>query len=187
MGFEPVYDESVFERRRYVAGSPEVRAAALRQAWSDPSIAGVIGVRGGYGSAQLLPLLDADEARHARKPFIGYSDLTAVLTFLATVAGLVAFHGPTLVGRLARGEEGYDRRSFLAAVSSREPMGELAPAGLHTIRRGEAAGMLLGGTVTQLLASLCTPFAFCRRQPATSCFSTRSASVPTAWTAWSRS
>jgi len=160
LGFEPVYDSSVFERRRYVAGSPEVRAAALRQAWCDPSIAGVIGIRGGYGSAQLLPLLDADEARRARKPFIGYSDLTAVLTFLTSGAGLVAFHGPTLVGRLARGEDGYDRRTLLAAVSSRDALGELAPAGLHTVRRGEATGMLLGGTVTQLLASLCTSCAF---------------------------
>jgi muramoyltetrapeptide carboxypeptidase len=39
-------------------------------------------------------------------------------------------------------------------------MGELAPAGLETVRRGAVAGPLLGGTVTQLLASLGTPFAF---------------------------
>ncbi len=47
----------------YVAGPPEVRAAAIRAAWRDPSIAGVIAVRGGYGSAQVLPLLDPAEAR----------------------------------------------------------------------------------------------------------------------------
>src|SRR5471030_1947540 len=58
LGFEPVYDESVFTRQRYVAGPPELRAAAIHAAWRDPSIAGLIGVRGGYGSAQLLPLLD---------------------------------------------------------------------------------------------------------------------------------
>src|SRR5436190_1139027 len=78
LDFEPVFDESVFERHRYLAGSPELRAAALRRAWQDPSIAGIIGVRGGYGSAQLLPLLDQDEARRARKPLIGYSDLTSL-------------------------------------------------------------------------------------------------------------
>ena len=33
-------------------------------------------------------------------------------------------------------------------------------AGLETIRPGEASGLLLGGTLTQLLASLGTPFAF---------------------------
>ena len=53
LGFDPVYDESVFARKRYVAGEAQVRAAAIRSAWRDPSIAGVIGVRGGYGSARL--------------------------------------------------------------------------------------------------------------------------------------
>jgi muramoyltetrapeptide carboxypeptidase len=107
-----------------------------------------------------LPLLDRDEARTARKPFIGYSDLTSILTYLTTCCGTIAFHGPMLAGRLGRGEAGYDRATLMAAIGRREPMGELAPAGLETVRRGEAAGLLLGGTVTQLLASLGTPFAF---------------------------
>jgi muramoyltetrapeptide carboxypeptidase len=155
-----VYEESVFDRQRYVAGSPEVRAAAIQAAWRDPTIAGLIGVRGGYGSAQILPFLDREEVRRARKPFIGYSDLTAVLTFLTTGCDLVAFHGPTLAGRLSLGSAGYDRDSFVAAVCGREPMGELSSLALETLRQGEVSGVLLGGTLTQLLASLATPFAF---------------------------
>jgi muramoyltetrapeptide carboxypeptidase len=162
LGYIPVYDESVFARSRhgYVAGDPEVRAAAIQKAWRDPQIAGVIAVRGGYGSAQVLPLLDPREARQAAKPFIGYSDLTAMLTFLTMNCGMVAFHGPMLAGRLGRGEAGYDRTSFTAALSSREPMGELSPAGVEIVRRGEARGPMFGGTLTQLLASIGTPFAF---------------------------
>jgi muramoyltetrapeptide carboxypeptidase len=160
IGFVPAYDDSVFARQRYVAGAPELRAAAIHGAWRDPSIAGLIGVRGGYGSAQVLPLLDRDEARRARKPFIGYSDLTALLTFLTIGCDLVAFHGPMLARRLGRGPAGYDRDSLLKAVCGREPIGELAPPGVESIRQGEAAGPLLGGTLTQLLASLGTPFAF---------------------------
>jgi len=160
LGFIPVYDDTVFERQRYLAGSPEVRATALRAAWRDPSIAGVIGVRGGYGSAQVLPLLDRDEARRACKPFIGYSDHTAVLPFLTIGCGVVAFHGPMLDRRLSRGADGYDADSFTRALCGREPLGELAPSGLESIRGGEAGGVLFGGTLTQLLASLGTPFAF---------------------------
>ena len=64
LGFEPVYDESVFARRAYVAGAADVRAAAhpgglARSRRSPASIA----VRGGYGSAQVLPLLDPHEVR----------------------------------------------------------------------------------------------------------------------------
>ncbi len=160
LGFEAVYDDTVFARQRYLAGSAEVRAAAIRRAWQDPSIAGLVAVRGGYGSMQVLPLLDREEARHAAKPFLGYSDLTSMLTFLTTGCDVVAFHGPMLAGRFARGAAGYDRDSFLAALGRPEPMGELAPPALETIRPGEAGGLLLGGTMTQLLASLGTPFAF---------------------------
>jgi muramoyltetrapeptide carboxypeptidase len=160
LGFEPVFDETVFARRDYVAGTPEIRAAAIRAAWRDSSIAGLIGVRGGYGSAQVLPLLDIGEARAACKPFVGYSDLTALLTFLTITCGIVAFHGPMLDRRLSRGAEGYDRESFRRALCVAEPMGELAPEGLESIRTGEVVGPIFGGTLTQLLASLGTPFAF---------------------------
>jgi len=160
LGFEPVYDDTVFARQRYVAGSPALRASAITTAWRDPSIAGLIGVRGGYGSAQVLPLLDPAEAVRACKPFVGYSDLTAMLTFLTLGCQLVAFHGPMLAGRLGRGAEGYDERSFVSALCRREPMGELAPPGLETVRPGDAGGVLLGGTLTQLLASIGTSYAF---------------------------
>jgi muramoyltetrapeptide carboxypeptidase len=160
LGFVPVYDESVFAQRAYVAGTAAVRAAAFQAAWDDPAIAGIIAVRGGYGSAQILPLLDAHAVRLSAKPFVGYSDLTALLTFLTLNCGIVAFHGPMLEGRLARGDAGYDRDSFERALCRREPMGEIESPALEALKAGEAAGLLLGGTLTQLLASIGTPYAF---------------------------
>jgi len=160
LGFIPVYDDSVFARDRYVAGSRDVRAAVLRAAWRDASVAAIIGVRGGYGSAQLLPLLDHDEIRRTPKPLIGYSDLTALLTFLTIGCGVVAFHGPMLAGRLGRGAAGYDVQSFTKALCRPEPVGELTGSAVESLRAGEVAGPLFGGTLTQLLASLATPFAF---------------------------
>lgn len=112
LGFAPVYDESVFERRGYVAGEPSVRAGAFMKAWRDPEVAAVIAVRGGYGSAQMLPWLDRDAVRQTPKVLVGYSDVTALLAFVTTGCGLVAFHGPMLAGKLARGPAGYDRASF---------------------------------------------------------------------------
>ncbi len=160
--FIPDFDDSVFMRARngYVAGTAALRAGAIQKAWRDPKIAGIIGVRGGYGSAQLLPLLDPAEARRAAKPFIGYSDLTAILTFLTIHCQMVAFHGPMLAGRLGRGPAGYNRTSFEGAIGRVEPLGEMAPASLEAICPGEADGVLLGGTLTQLVSSLGTPFAF---------------------------
>ncbi len=159
LGFEPSFDEHVFEQTGYLAGTPEARAAALTAAWQDPTVAGIFAARGGYGSAQLLPLLDPAVAKAARKPLIGCSDLTSLLVYLTSCCDTVGCHGPMLVN-LADGVDGYDRTSLLGAISSTEPLGELRPDGVQALSVGEARGPLLGGTLTQLLASLGTPFAF---------------------------
>ena len=159
LGFEAAYDERVFARERFVAGPAAVRAAAIHDAWRDPSIAAVVAVRGGYGSAQLLPLLDADLMRSAAKAFIGYSDITALLAFHLR-HGMVAFHGPMLEYRLSAGERGYHRDSFQRALCSAEAVGMLQPEQLEVMRPGEARGTLVGGTLTQLAASQGTPWAF---------------------------
>jgi muramoyltetrapeptide carboxypeptidase len=161
LGFEPVFDESVFAQHGgYLSGEGSVRARAFLEAWRDPAIRALIAVRGGYGSVHLLPYLEAQDLRETPKAFIGYSDLTTVLTYLTTGCGIVAFHGPMLDRRLGRGIEAYDRDSFLRALTIAEPLGELAPSSLEIFSRGEAAGPLGGGTLAQLVASLGTPYAF---------------------------
>jgi muramoyltetrapeptide carboxypeptidase len=159
LGFEACYDERVFARSRFVAGDPALRAQALHDAWADPSIRAIIAVRGGYGSAELLPILDAGRMRHAATIFIGYSDISALLWFHA-LHGVVSFHGPMIEGRLSAGEQGYHADSFLRVITAPQPAGELKPPGLSALRAGEARGVLLGGTLTQLVASLGTPWAF---------------------------
>lgn len=159
LGFEVTYDERVLLRAGYVAGPPSARAAVLTDAWRDPSVRALIATRGGYGSAQLLPLLDPALVRNARKPFVGYSDLTAMLSWHLQL-GLACFHGPMIERRLARGMGAYHRESFLAALCDPAPMGELTPGTLETFHAGEASGVLVGGTLTQLVSSFGTPWAF---------------------------
>jgi muramoyltetrapeptide carboxypeptidase len=117
-------------------------------------------VRGGYGSVHLLPRLDAQEIARTPKAFIGYSDNTSLLDFLTRRCGVVSFHGPMIDGRLAKGEQAYDRDSFARVLTQPSPAGCLKPPQLEALRGGEAAGVLVGGTLTQLMASLGTPYAF---------------------------
>lgn len=160
LGFDPVYEESVFERRAYAAGSATTRAAAFARAWRDPDIAALIAVRGGYGSVHLLPLLGESLLLGEPKAFIGYSDNTSLLSWLTLIGGIVSFHGPMLEGRLARGEAGYDRATFLRCLCQPEPADEISHPQVDVLHSGEAAGLLIGGTLTQLCASLGTPYAF---------------------------
>jgi muramoyltetrapeptide carboxypeptidase len=160
LDFEPVYDLTIFERRAYTAGPAAVRADALKRAWADPGIAGIVAARGGYGSVQLLPLLNPSDFDGPSKAFIGYSDNTSLLTWLTLTCGVVTFHGPMIDRRLARGPAGYDRDSFLRCVSRPAPVGTIAHPNVEVLRDGEASGMVIGGTMTALAASLGTPYAF---------------------------
>jgi muramoyltetrapeptide carboxypeptidase len=158
LGFEPVFEPSVFARSTFTAGCAALRAKAFLDAWTDPTVAALIAVRGGYGSVELLPLID-DALTGPPKLFIGYSDNTSLLTWLTVQKGIPALHGPMLDGRLARGPAAYDERSFRALL---DPGGALTlqPEGMRVLKGGEHAGVLLGGTITQLAASLGTAYAF---------------------------
>lgn len=160
LGFEPVYREDVFARDGYVAGPPELRARAWTAAWEDTSVRALVAARGGYGSVELLPLLDTEAIRAHPKAFVGYSDNTSLLTWLTQQCGTVAFHGPMIEGRFAKGAAGYDRDTFVRCLCQAEPAGEITHPALEALAGGEAAGVLVGGTLTQLAASLGTPFAF---------------------------
>ena len=65
-----------------------------------------------------------------------------------------------LAGRFSRGADGYDHDSFINAVCAPRAAGRADDAGVETVRGGEVRGPLFGGTLTQLVASFGTPFAF---------------------------
>ena len=159
LGLEAVYDQTVFDKDRFVAGSVETRVRAIMNAWEDPSIAALIAIRGGYGSAQLLPFLDPDVMVESRKALIGYSDITAILS-LYQRNGLAAIHGPMIDRRISKGPSAYDEDSFRRVMMSSEPAGDLNPPQLETLKPGSATGVLTGGTLTQLMASMGTPWEF---------------------------
>jgi muramoyltetrapeptide carboxypeptidase len=135
------------------------RAASLGAALSAGDVDAVIAIRGGYGSAEVLPYLDPAAVRGARTAFVGYSDLTAVHSWLNGHVGVASVHGPMIDDRISRGASRVDVAAFLGSLST-EPLGELAPEGLEALRAGEAIGALAGGTLTQLLASFGTAFEF---------------------------
>src|SRR5262249_15109714 len=160
LGFQPEWEESLFARDAFTAGAPAIRTSAFQRAWRSPDVRALIGARGGYGSVHVLPALERSTFDGSPKAFIGYSDLTSLLTFLVCQCGIVAFHGPTVAGRLSGGRERYDRDSFMRLLTEAAPAGELDPGcELEVLRTGEATGRLLGGTLTQLAAACGTPYA----------------------------
>jgi muramoyltetrapeptide carboxypeptidase len=159
LGFEPVWDDGIFERHGFLAGTSESRTAQLNHALTRLDVDAVISVRGGYGSVHTLAGLDVSAIRHARTAFVGYSDVTSVHAFLGQTVGLASAHGPMIDRRLSHGVAAYDPVTFLASLTT-SPLGEVTVPGLEVINAGEARGALVGGTLTQLTGLLGTPFDF---------------------------
>jgi muramoyltetrapeptide carboxypeptidase len=161
-GYEPFYLESILERDLYFAGSAERRARELEEMFTRDDLRAIVCARGGYGSNYLLPALDSktiDLAKIAKHPkiFVGYSDLTTLLTWFSDAAGLVTFHGP-MVAKDFGVADGVDLASWQNAVSGAAEWEIGEGSGAKPLVAGEAEGILYGGCLSILVAALGTPY-----------------------------
>ncbi len=142
----------------YYAGAAEQRAGDLMAAFADPAIDGILCTRGGWGSAELLPLLDANVIRANPKVFVGYSDHTSLHAWLAREAGLVTFYAPMVAADFARAQ-GFDAASWNHTFAGDASWSLTASDGLHVLRAGVAEGQIVGGCLSIFAEALGTPYA----------------------------
>ncbi len=154
MGFEARVGRHALDRYGFLAGSDQHRADDFMAMVTDPDVDAVVCLRGGYGCARILPLLDYDAIRQAAKPIVGYSDVTALLLAIYARAGLVSFHGPVGISQW-RGATAEAFRDVLVRGGTLAIEGETQRDRLpfETVRRGQAEGPLLGGNLS-VVASL---------------------------------
>ncbi len=159
MGYKPVYDDSIFDRDLYFAGSVERRARELEEMFIRDDVKAILCARGGYGSNYLLPALDVKKIAAHPKIFIGYSDLTTVLTYFCDRVGIVTFHGPMVAKDFAKAN-GLDLPSWQAAFSGADnwSLDFGTDSGVKPLVQGSAEGVLYGGCLSMLVASLGTPY-----------------------------
>lgn len=156
-GYEPFYFESILERDLYFAGSAERRARELEEMFVRDDVRAIICARGGYGSNYLLPVLDLEKIAAHPKIFVGYSDLTSLLSVFADSANLVTFHGPMVAKDFAVAD-GVDLASWRNAVSGAAEWEIDESSGASPLVKGEAEGILYGGCLSILVAALGTPY-----------------------------
>jgi muramoyltetrapeptide carboxypeptidase len=159
LGYKPTVSEHALDRGPlYYAGTLEERLRDLHDAFADPEIDGIICTRGGWGSAELLPYLDAELIRANPKAFIGYSDHTSLHCWLQNEANLVTFYGPMVAADFAR-DGGVDFESWSHGVVGAKEWTLGVKDGLRVLQAGEAEGVLRGGCISILAQSLGTPYA----------------------------
>jgi len=157
-GYRPFYSDSITERDLYFAGSPQRRARELEQMFERDDVRAIICARGGYGANYLLKELDFAKIKVHPKIFVGYSDVTTLLTYITDAIGLVTFHGP-MAAKDWTHEDGVDVEAWHSALSHATPWDVPLNDGVTTLADGEAEGVLYGGCLSILVASLGTPYA----------------------------
>lgn len=173
-GLKVQVGEHAMNSRGHSSGTALERAGDLMDAFRDPEVDLVMSVIGGFNSNQLLPHLDYKVIRESRKPFIGYSDVTALNDAILARSGLVNFCGPAFVTFCQPQMPPYTERSFDRTVldgSSGTPVEastewaedrwfmkeSLGPRewqenrGWQVIRDGHAKGRAVGGNLSTLM------------------------------------
>jgi muramoyltetrapeptide carboxypeptidase len=167
LGLKVQFGRHLRDRHGYLAGEDKARAEDINRFFADASIAAVLPIRGGWGSARVLPYLDFDVIKRNPKILMGYSDITALHNSIQAKTGLVTFHGPNGGGRWDAWSVEWVKKILFGAeaVTMDNPKDLSARNALtqvdnrtRTITPGKARGRMMGGNLTVLTAILGSPY-----------------------------
>ena len=160
-GYRVKLGEHLFERDDYVAGDERNRAADIQAMFEDDEVDVVQALQGGYGSAQTIPHLDFDAIGAHPKPFVGYSDITALHVAIRQRAGLATFYGYGLVGMGDKDGTAFSRDRLLKVLAGKgagEVPKDPDDPYVRALRGGQATAPLVGGCLWLLLQTMGTPW-----------------------------
>ncbi|MBW2320038.1 MAG: LD-carboxypeptidase, partial [Deltaproteobacteria bacterium] len=144
------------QKHAFLAGTDMQRANQVNRLFANPAVKAVVCARGGYGSMRILPFLDYKTIQKNPKIFVGFSDISALLSVLYNRCGLIAFHGP-VVTTLANTAE--DNIAAMHTVLTSNIILEVKPEKSIVIQPGVSSGIVVGGNLTTLCHLLGTPYA----------------------------
>ena len=160
-GYKVKLADGVFDRDDYVAGDPRRRAADLAALFADPEVDVVQCLQGGFGSAQAIPYLDFDVIRANPKPFVGYSDITALHIAIRQATGLATLYGYGLVGVGDKDGTAFSRERLVSVLTG-DGTGEVPrdpdDPYVRALHGGKVTAPLVGGCLWLLLQTLGTPW-----------------------------
>lgn len=155
MGFEVFLPPGLFASKGYLAGDDSHRADLLNDLFKLPQIKAVMCARGGYGSARILNKIDYESVRKNPKIFVGFSDISALLTTFYEKCGLVTFHGPTITSLADTDQETI--KALFSVLTSQKVLSIIEPKSI-VVKPGLAKGPVTGGNLTTLCHLVGTPF-----------------------------
>lgn len=159
-GYRTVVGEHVLNTYGYLAGTDEQRVGDLHAMFRNPEVKAIMCIRGGYGTPRLLSLVNYRLVARNPKIFVGYSDVTSLQLALWKKCSLVTFQGPMVGVDMPEPLDAFTEELFWRMLTSRKKIGPvLGPdEPVNTVSAGKASGLLMGGNLAHLVASMGTPY-----------------------------
>jgi muramoyltetrapeptide carboxypeptidase len=142
-----------------LAGDDDARLEGYLSLLRDPEVDAILFARGGYGVTRLLGRLPEGLIRETGKLHCGFSDVTALSSFLRERCELISIHGPMVAADLVRPRDSLTATWFPALLEGRAPRVLEVPAA-DVLVPGRAEGPLVGGCLSLLAALAGTPWEF---------------------------
>ena len=161
LGLEAVVGKSCTSKNGFLAGEDTIRADDINMMFADKSIKGIFAMRGGYGSARILDLLDYKTIRKNPKVFAGYSDITALHVAFNQKCNLITFHAPMPASEFYEGVDEYTMSFFKRNIFCNDSLGIMEnpkDQKIEILVKGNAEGRITGGNLTLLASSLGTKY-----------------------------
>ena len=168
LGFEVYHSKDILKNYGYLAGTIQQRVDDLHSMYKNKSIAAILCVRGGYGSAQILPYLDYSLIKNNDKPLLGFSDITALIQAIyVKTKSTKLFH--TAVGKTLKGNYTINHLKNVLLSSNKvigirrsEAFNENKNSNIEfeskVIRQGIAKGIIVGGNLSTIVSLVGTEY-----------------------------
>lgn len=154
LGFKVRVPKEIFKKKRYLAGEDMLRASVINNFFSDPDIHGIICARGGFGALRILDHLNWKIIKQNPKPFIGFSDSTAILLSIIGKTRTPVIHGPSVVSFAVAPKETIN--SFYKILTG--SLNTIEMTNGQILKSGKCSGILKGGNISTISHLLGTKF-----------------------------
>jgi muramoyltetrapeptide carboxypeptidase len=155
---KPVISRDLFKTSDFFAGTDSERASLILDSFKNESIEAIWTARGGYGSIRLLEILDRniEDIINNPKLFIGFSDVTALHSWLVEKCGFVTVHGPNIT-TLTNCDK-YSKTQIFSLLQGKESSFEVFSKNIRTVNSGTAKGVVKGGNLSTIISLIGTPY-----------------------------